>query len=260
MAPENCTWNILLEQATDLSVIRGSAAELAAALRRAGDLRAFLDPGPYQETLYFQQTYVGAADHVAGIMTHHHAFKFEGKPAEQPYISLIKCDPSGQFSVVKWMLGDRVFDVSDMFPYPYKIYRWIVCDRWRLAYEHDAAGNRVAGDLADLREAVERGWSVRVGIRQFFGLADGGEPGPEHISFLTVVQPILEAEHVLASCDVAVSGPPRWPFAWKHGVHFGFVQPSTSGEMICYVAKPGELPFQRIVPRRGMQWFVSPHA
>lgn len=33
------------------------------------------------------------------------------------------------------------------------------CDRWRLAYEHDEQGNRVAGSLDDLMEAAP-GWPI----------------------------------------------------------------------------------------------------
>jgi hypothetical protein len=258
-------WQIALEQRTDLTAVRGSVRELADCVRRGADLRLFLDLGPYredrfsgyQETLYFQQTYAGADDAVAGFMTHHHAFRFERKPAVQPYISLMKCDPSGHFSAVKWMLGDRTLDVSDLFPFPYELHRWIVCDRWRVVYEHDAQGNRIAGELEQLEDAVKTGRTIRVGVRQFFGLTEDDLSGPEHISFLSVMQPIIQDGHVLATCDIALSTWPTWPLTFQDGLRFLMVQPSTSGEVITYSVQPGNMPFKRSVPRRAMQWLVA---
>jgi hypothetical protein len=193
-------------------------------------------------------------------MTHHHAFRLERKPAVQPYISLMKCDPSGNFSAIKWMLADRTLDVSGLFPFPYLLYRWVVCDRWTAVYEHDAQGRRIAGDLEALKSAVERGRSVRVGVRQFFDLAGDGAAGPEHVSFLSVMQPIIQDGHVQATCDFALTARPTWPLTLSDGLKFLMVQPSTSGEVITYATEPGHMPFQRSVPRRAMQWLVADRA
>ncbi len=34
-------------------------------------------------------------------------------------------------------------------------------------------------------------------------------------------------------------------------------QPSTSGEILSFLAKPGKMPFQRHLRRRAMQWLVA---
>ena len=251
-------WNIALEQKSDLSAIRGSAKKVACAVRGGADLRLYMTTETYEETLYFQQTYAGEGDAFAGLMSHHHSYTHRGTIPDQPYISLFKYDTSGTFSHIKWMLGDVTIDESAA--YPYGVYRWVVCDRWRLVYEHDSEGNRVFGDLEELKEHVRLGRSIRVGVRQLFGLAEGSTSGPRHISFLTTMQPMIQDGHVLSNCDLVLVGPPRWPFTWRDGLHVAMMRPSTSGEFICYLTEPGKLPFERVMPRRAMQWMVAEKA
>ncbi len=248
-------WILALEQQTDLSVTRGSTIEVASAVRRGSDLRLYMTTKTYEETLYFQQTYAGEGDDFAGLMSHHHSYTHRGEIAQQPYISLFKYDSSGTFSHIKWMLGDKVLDESNT--YPYGIYRWFVCDRFSLVYENDAEGQPIFGDLEALKELVRQGRTIRVGIRQLFGLADDHALGPNHISFLTTMQPIIQQGHVLSNCDLVLVGAPKWPFTWNDGLHLAMMRPSTSGEIVCYLAEPGKLPFKRIVPHRAMQWMVA---
>ena len=188
-------------------------------------------------------------------MSHHHSYTHRGTIPDQPYISLFKYDASGTFSHVKWMLGDVT--INESAAYSYGIYRWLVCDRWRLVYEHDAEGNRVSGDLEELKDHVRLGRSIQVGVRQLFGLAEDCTDGPKHVSFLTTMQPMIQDGYVLSNCDLVLVGPPRWPFTWKDGLHVAMMRPSTSGESICYLAEPGKLPFKRAMPRRAMQWMVA---
>jgi hypothetical protein len=248
-------WTLALEQRSDLSVAHGSAAGAAAAVRCGADLRLYMTTPTYEETLYFQQTYAGNGEAFAGLMTHHHSYEHRGAPADQPYISLFKYDTSGTFSQVKWMLGNQVFDESQT--YPYGVYRWFVCNRWRLVYEHDEMGRSTFGNLAELKETVRTGRSIRVGIKHLFGLARNDTSGPAHVSFLTTMQPLIEHGQVLSNCDVAVIGPAKWPFTWQEGLHLAMLRPSTSGEVVCYLTEPGRLPFERIVPRRAMAWLVA---
>ena len=63
-------WLVSLEQSRDLDVTRGTAAATAEAVRDGADLRLFLIARGYEETLYFQQTYVGEGDAFAGLMRH----------------------------------------------------------------------------------------------------------------------------------------------------------------------------------------------
>ena len=248
-------WVVALEQQTDLSIARGSVAAVADAVRRGADLRLYMTTETYEETLYFQQTYAGPGDAFAGLMSHHHSYTHRGADAEQPYISLFKYDASGAFSHIKWMPDNQVFDES--LAYPYGVYRWFVCDRWRLVYEHDAEGNPVQGDLEELKECARQGRTLQVGIRQLFGLAQDQVAGPEHLSFVATMQPIIQEGQVLSNCDLVLVGPPQWPFTWREGLHLAMMRPSTSGEIVCYLTEPGRLPFVRRVPRRGMQWMVA---
>jgi hypothetical protein len=123
----NDDWIIALEQQTDLSVSTGSAMDVADALRRGADLRLYMTTDTYEETLYFQQTYAGEGDAIAGLMSHHHSYVHRGGDIKQPYISIFKYDASGTFAHVKGMIGDKRLDESKS--YGYGVYRWFVCDR-----------------------------------------------------------------------------------------------------------------------------------
>ncbi len=87
------------------------------------------------------------------------------------------------------MLGDRAIDVSAESTCG--VHRWYVCRRWRSAYEHDADGNPVAGNLDDLMHCVRTGQTIRVGVRQLFGLNEDDDTGPAHTCFLTTMQPLI---------------------------------------------------------------------
>jgi len=248
-------WELALEQDGELRVTRGSAAAVVDAVRRGADLRLYMTTPTYEETLYFQQTYAGEGDAFAGIMSHHHSYSHRGQEIEQPYVSLFRYDTSGSFEHIKWMMGDRVLDESQR--YGYGVYRWFVCDRWRLVYEHDADGDAVAGDVGELVDCVREGRTVQVGVRQLFGLAQDDVSGPDHVSFVTTMQPVVQEGQVLSNCDLVLAGAPAWPIAWRDGLHAVAMQPSTSGEILCFLAEPGKLPFRRCARRRTMQWMVA---
>ena len=248
-------WLVSLEQSRDLDVTRGTAAATAEAVRDGAGLRLFLIARGYEETLYFQQTYVGEGEAFAGLMTHHHSYTHRGSLSDQPYFSFFKYDTSGSFSQVKWMLDNATFDESQ--PYKYGIYRWFICDRWRVVYEHDADGNRVTGDLEELMHCVRQGRSIKVGVRQLFGIQDDDATGPAHVSFLNVMQPLIKDGDVGANCDFILSGARQWPFTWRDGLAVGMIWPWSSGEIICHLVQPGHLPFRRTHVRRAMQWLVA---
>ena len=248
-------WVMALEQNRELDVTRGTLAATAAAVRSGADLRLFLIARGYEETLYFQQTYAGENDVFAGLMTHHHSHAHRGSLAEQPSFSFFKYDTSGSFSQVKWMLNNETFDESQS--YPYGIYRWYVCDRWRVVYEHDTEGKRLSGDLDTLKEHIREGHTLKVGVKQLFGIQDDNPSGPEHISFLDIMQPLIKEGHVGANCDFILSGAPKWPFVWKDRLVVGMVWPWSTGEITCHLVEPGHLPFRRTRVRRAMQWLVA---
>lgn len=248
-------WQLVIEQQTDLSVTSGSKSALAKAVRRDADLRLYMTTDRYEETIYFQQTYAGEGEYCAGLMSHHHGYVHHGRDVEQPNLSIFRYDTSGAFEQIKWLWGDVALDEGQA--YPYGIYKWFICDRWRLVYEHDAEGQPIAGDRDELMALVRQGRTIQVGIRQLFGLVEGALEGPEHISFLTTMQPLIRDGHVQSNCDLVVVGAPRWPIVWREGLHIAAILPSTSGELLCFVAEPGKLPFTRLIRRRPMQWLVA---
>lgn len=107
-----------------------------------------------------------------------------------------------------------------------------------------------------LKEHVRKGSTIKVGICQLFGLPGDDSSGPAHISFVSTMQTLVQAGHVLSNCDFVLLGAPRWPFTWKDGLSLAMMQPSTSGEIVGYWVEPGKLPFRRMVPRRAMQWLI----
>ena len=248
-------WELALEQQADLKVTLGNVTDVAEKVRRGADLRVYMTAEKYEETIYFQQTYAGESQAFAGLMSHHHGYVHHGQQVEQPNCSIFKYDTSGSFSQMKWHWGDVALDESAT--YGYGVYRWFVNDRWRLVYEHDEDGNRLGGDLDELKTHVRQGRTIQVGIRQLFGLADDNSDGPEHISYLTTMQPVIRDDHVESSCDLAVVGAPQWPTNWADGLHIGMLLPSTTGEIVSFLAEPGSLPFTRSVRRRAMCWMVA---
>ena len=248
-------WQLVLAQQTDLSIVSGSKIALADAVRRGADLRLYMTTDRYEETIYFQQTCAGEGANCAGLMSHHHGYVHHGNRVEQPNLSIFRYDTSGSFEQIKWLWGDIALDEGQA--YPYGIYKWFVSDRWRVVYEHDAAGKAIAGDLDELKMLVREGRTIQVGVRQLFGLVEDDLSGPEHISFAATMQPLISDGQVQSNCDLVVIGAPKWPIVWRHGVHIAAVKPSTSGELLCFAAKPGKMPFTRLERRRAMQWLVA---
>ncbi len=248
-------WELALEQQSDLSVTQGSTAAVADSVRRGADLRVYMTTEKYEETIYFQQTYAATGEDFAGLMSHHHGYVHHGQQVEQPNCSIFRYDASGTFAQMKWLWGDVAVDESQS--YGYGVYRWFVSDRWRLVYEHDEAGCPMTGDLEELKGLVREGRTLQVGIRQLFGLVDDRTDGPDHISYVSTMQPVIRDDHVESNCDLVVIGAPTWPITWKDGLHISTMLPSTTGQIICFAAEPGNLPFTHLVRRRGMCWMVA---
>ena len=248
-------WQLVLAQQTDLSIVSGSKIALADAVRRGADLRLYMTTDRYEETIYFQQTCAGEGANCAGLMSHHHGYVHHGNRVEQPNLSIFRYDTSGSFEQIKWLWGDIALDEGQA--YPYGIYKWFVCDRWRVVYEHDAAGTALAGDLDELKALVREGRTLQVGVRQLFGLVEDDKSGPGHISFAATMQPLIIDGHVQSNCDLVVIGAPNWPVVWREGVHVAAVKPSTSGQLLCFAAEPGKMPCTRLERRRSMQWLVA---
>jgi hypothetical protein len=251
-------WKMLLEQQRDGTILSGSREELADSVRRGADLRVYMTTKIYEETLYFQQTYAGETDEFAGFVSHHHSFEHRGTVSPQPYMCMFKYDGLGVHSAQKWHLGDEIIEESGREHADfYGVHRWFVCDRWRFVYEHDENGQPIAGSLDELKDEIRKGSTIGVGIRQLCGLAEDDQSGPPHISFLTAMLPFVWGDDVIMNCDPILVGPPKWPFLWNEGLHFGIVRPSTTGAIECFLAEPGKMPFERVTRRRGMQWLSA---
>ena len=76
-------WVLALEQDSNLEVTQGMLLATADVVRRGPDLRFFVIARGDEETLSFQQTYVGECEAFAGLMTHHHSFVDIGSRADR---------------------------------------------------------------------------------------------------------------------------------------------------------------------------------
>lgn len=244
-------WELALEQQSDLSVSQGSLSEVAAAVRRGADLNLYMTTETYEETLYFQQTYSGEGDAFAGFLTQFQHAHSGGQPTSH----FFKYDALGSFAHQRWMWNNET--TTEDRTYSYGVYRWFVADRFRQVYENDASGNRVQGDLDELKECVRTGQIIKVGVEQLFGFVDDNEEGEKHISFLNGIQPLIINGEVALNCELAPIGTPDWPLSWLNGLHLAMMVPSTSGEIDSYVIAPGSSEFEYQCPRRAMQWLVA---
>lgn len=60
---------LALEQAQDLSIIAGDPKTVHTAVSAGADLSLYMTTEHYEETLHFQEVYVGDDGYFAGIMT-----------------------------------------------------------------------------------------------------------------------------------------------------------------------------------------------
>jgi len=247
-------WTLALEQQRDLTVSSGDTHTLAAAVRRGADLHLHVTTDSYEETLCFQQTIGGPGDAFAGIMSHHHSFTENDLDSDSPSVSILRYDAGGTYGHVKCFSDNTCVEVDR--PAPYDVYQWWINDHWQTVYENDDQGHPVSGDLEELKRSVRSGESVRLGVRDLFGLVEDVRPSHSTISFGSTMQTLIRNGHIQATSDVMAIGKPSWPIRWADGLHIATIRASTSGEMVCFVASPDDMRFRRILRRRSMIWMV----
>ena len=83
----------------------------------------------------------------------------------------------------------------------YRIYRWFICDRYTVCYEHDSHGNPLAGSIDALRDAVRGGLSIKVGLLGIAALSSNhmtqGQPKlwtDNSVTFLPSLQPVIKSD------------------------------------------------------------------
>ncbi|GIT31430.1 MAG: hypothetical protein Ct9H300mP1_34760 [Planctomycetaceae bacterium] len=73
-------------------------------------------------------------------------------------------------------------------------------------------------------------------MRQFHGLAADDTSGPDQVSFLSVMQPLIADGHA-GPTGLRTRLAPKWPFEFADGMHVGMIWPDTSGRIICPLAR-----------------------
>lgn len=148
---------------------------------------------------------------------------------------------------------------SQNFVYEFDSFRYLVNDRWREVFSHNAEGRALGGSIDVLAEAFVRGLPVKVAIRGLCDdLADG--PAPDHEVFVhggscyyyTDRKLFVTGTHPGVRLTPAVPlryGSGNWDFGW-------FVARS-DGHLERWLVDPFTLSFRRSSARHAMRWFVT---
>lgn len=245
---------LALEQAQDLRITAGSSEVTYDAVATGADLSLYMTTEWYEETLHFQQMYVGDDGYFAGIMTNMAPNRRARQMADQPFVNFFRYDTSGTYAHVKWHLDGRTERVSQS--YPYGVYRWYVGEPWRTIYEHDEDGKPRSGSLGALMGAVRQGHRMRVAIRNLFGLDEPALAGPPHWVIVDLAQPCVAEGHVAGVTEPILVMAGIRPLEFSHPYFPGYAMPRTTGVLDMYLSSP-ELKLGRVIVNRAMRWMIQ---
>jgi len=190
----------------------GSREALAAAVRRAADVRCYTtfdygehmsvpgsEVGLVQEMMNFPLTYWLEGAHVAGVQTTRYPANCSLGFGPRPSLSFFMYNDNGEFGIARPFLDGGVGDskpgisaagalyqvldhADDETPcpcenatYEFGEYRWWVRDDWAELLAHEADGSVIRGSLEALRDAFRAGKSLKVGVQDL--CADLGPAG-----------------------------------------------------------------------------------
>lgn len=197
------SWKCVYSLDSDRHPVSGSAAELAAAIRRGADLRVYTEyrhnehiditstnPELIREVMDFRVTYLLENRWVAGIITLRQPISPPGGFAARPSMSFFMYNQDAQQAIARPyldalpMTGTSPLDdhrampkyhlleswdegtnaPSRNFIYDFEVYRFWVCDDWQEILAHTADGTVVLGSVEALAEELARGREVKVSI------------------------------------------------------------------------------------------------
>lgn len=244
---------LALEQAQDLSITAGSPQQVYEAVTAGAGLSLYMTTKWYEETLHFEEVYVGEDGYFAGIRTDHFANAGGLGLHDQPFVCFFRYDMSGAFALVKWFFDGNTEDVSQA--YPYGIYRWFVGDPWQTVYAHDETGAPTLGSLDALMDAVRDGRQMRVAIRNLFNFDDGQPAGPDHWVIVNISQPCIAEGHAAGLTETILLMTGSRPLMFTRPYFPGYALLRTTGVADMQLSSP-EIRFGRMKLNRAMKWLI----
>lgn len=206
-------WSCALELDERRRVVSGSAAELAAAVRGAADVRCYttFDYGEHmsvpdsgvglvQEMMNFGVTHWLEGEHAAGIQTTRYPANCSPGFQSFPSVSFFLYNDNGECGIARPCLAQQgsallAGDVpekyttldrwdsdtpspSENYIYEFGVCRWWTREAWEAVLAHDADGVPTSGSLEALQDAFRAGRDIKVGVGDLCAdlACGGGQP------------------------------------------------------------------------------------
>jgi len=273
--------------------LSGSAADLAAAVGRAADLRIYtefrhdehIEPGSpcrelVREVSDFRVTYLVERAWTAGIMSLRQPVALPDGFGPRPSMSFFLYNQDGTQAVARPHLdglGTQTWPTfADMprfhldgyhdpetaapsynFVYDFDTYGFHVCDDWREVLHHSDTGEVISGSIDALAGAFARGYDVKVGID---GLCLDLGGGAEHMVFVQTGPGYYYTDRKLfiAETHPVVRARPAVPMRYgSRAWDFGWLIVRTDGKVARLLVDPYTLRFVRSEARHPVRWFVK---
>ena len=149
---------------------------------------------------------------------------------------------------------------SSNFIYEFDVYRFFVCDQWEEVYAHNADGTPQYGSIDALADASVEGSEVKVAVSGLCGHLSIVDNTMEHQVFVHggSCYYYTEEKHFTVAAHPLVRVRPNIPLRYaSRSWDFGWINPSSDGNVHCWLCDPYTLKFRREQGHYTMRWFVS---
>ncbi len=286
-------WICALELDDQRRVVSGSYDDLAAAVRRAADVRCYTtfdyaehmaapdsEVGLVQEMMNFGVTYWLEGDRSAGIQTTRYPADCSLGFQAFPSLSFFLYNDSGESGIARpcaarqssALAGGTVpekyvtlhrsdtdtLSPSENYTYDFGEYKWWVRDSWELLLAHDADGTVSVGSLDALQDAFRAGKSLKVGVTDLCADLAGSPVAHEVFVELGPIYNHHDQGFLGGESLPLVRVAPGVPMRYGSGNwNFGWILPRTDGVAHHLIIDPCTRDFTRTSARCPMRWFAS---
>ena len=149
---------------------------------------------------------------------------------------------------------------SSNFIYAFDVYRFFACDQWEEVYAHDADGTPQYGSIETLADASMEGCEVKVSISGLCCRFNTVDDTMEHEVFVHggSCYYYTEEKHFTVAAHPLVCVRPNIPLRYaSRSWDFGWINPSSDGNVHCWLCDPYTLKFRRERGHYAMRWFIS---